>query len=145
MIWHNKHSAESFSKLQSLEVRNCQQLMTVLPSNVHGMLLNMENLSVNHCRSLRLICDQSDINSEAYDNTTIKGKEVPVNFFFPKLTYLQLHDLPEIKMFYPGKHKVEAPILKEICLRDCGSYGFDESGQIQQPFHLLQKVYRISF
>ncbi|GKV54007.1 hypothetical protein SLEP1_g60517 [Rubroshorea leprosula] len=32
MIWHSKIHANSFSKLKSLAVENCEKLLTVFPS-----------------------------------------------------------------------------------------------------------------
>ncbi|XP_043814374.1 uncharacterized protein LOC110618951 isoform X2 [Manihot esculenta] len=54
-IWHSPLAANSFFKLKSLNVSNCQKLMAVFPSNVLERFRKMEELHVSNCASLQEI------------------------------------------------------------------------------------------
>ncbi|KAG8650683.1 hypothetical protein MANES_07G060300v8 [Manihot esculenta] len=54
-IWHSPLAPNSFFKLKSLNVFNCQKLMVVFPSNVLERFRRMEELHVSYCASLQEI------------------------------------------------------------------------------------------
>ncbi|TXG73703.1 hypothetical protein EZV62_002282 [Acer yangbiense] len=77
-------------------------------------------------------------------------------FVFPHLTCLKLHDLQELKCFYPGIHTIEWPVLKELELIGCDKMDhlfalelltFQKNilaGQLDipvQPLSLVKKVF----
>ena len=163
IIWHNQLVKDSFCKLKSLQVVNCKKLLNVFPSNIYGRLLCLESLQVRVCGSLEEIFDlrelsiydsqimlsfanlqklrvskcQSLKNLFSASILTKEGvlmEEAPARFHFPKLTSLELDDLPELRSFYPGRHKVEWPVLKTLELSYCGIQDTDEEGRMQQPF-----------
>ena len=84
-----------------------------------------------------------------------KGGEIEAStgFFFPQLSSLQLHCLPELRTFYPGIYTIEGPFLKSLGLHYCDnvevltsdlSCYITKEGQFdiptQLPLFLIEKV-----
>ncbi|TXG53685.1 hypothetical protein EZV62_018941 [Acer yangbiense] len=69
------------------------------------------------------------------DKEGVVMEEAPTRFLFLKLTSLKLYRLPELRSFYPGRHKVE--------LFKCGIHDTDEEGQMQQPsfFSMVEEAF----
>ncbi|TXG59161.1 hypothetical protein EZV62_016990 [Acer yangbiense] len=226
-IWHSQFLGDSFNNLKSVEVNDCQELMTIFPSRICERLLRLESLTVKSCGSVIEIFDLRGINlkekhsikttpqlRELYvdhmtnlkhiwnedpkgmlsyrklEKVTIflcpnleylfpasaaksllnldslevsdcgveeiiaKGggvKEAADRFLFPKLSSLQLHNLPRLRTFYPG-HTVEGPCLKRLGLHHCdkvklfiseflGFFETIEEGQhdLSPPFFLVRE------
>ena len=152
-------------------LRPCRKLLNVFPSNICGRLSSLESLEVSNCGSLEEIFDLRELSIydsqimlsfeslqrlvvsrcrslENLFSASILAKEgvvmeeAPARFLFPKLTSLVLDNLRELRCFYPGRHKVEGPVLKTLELYDCGIHDTDEEGQMQQPsfFSLVEEV-----
>ncbi|XP_022014366.1 uncharacterized protein LOC110913854 [Helianthus annuus] len=62
-LWHTDTMAEAFSQLSILEVRNCNNLVKLIPSSLLPRLQNLEELHVNQCRLLEMILEQLEENS----------------------------------------------------------------------------------
>ena len=84
-LWHNQLPAHSFSKLKTLDLSDCDKLLNVFPLSVAKALLQLEDLIIQFCRVLETVVANED---EDEDETT------PL---FPKLTYLQLSELHQLK------------------------------------------------
>ncbi|GKV53926.1 hypothetical protein SLEP1_g60437 [Rubroshorea leprosula] len=54
MIWQSKVHADSFSKLKSLRVENCEKLLTIFPST-EAAFLNLEQLTITQSKNLKMI------------------------------------------------------------------------------------------
>ncbi|GKV53936.1 hypothetical protein SLEP1_g60447 [Rubroshorea leprosula] len=54
MIWQSKVLSDSFSKLKSLTVENCEKLLTVFPFT-EATFLNLEQLTITHLKNLEMI------------------------------------------------------------------------------------------
>ncbi|KAK2643915.1 hypothetical protein Ddye_019110 [Dipteronia dyeriana] len=63
-IWHSQPLENSFCKLKSLEVNDCQKLLTVIPSCFCRRLLKLEFLTVKSYGLLEEIFDLDGLNSE---------------------------------------------------------------------------------
>ncbi|TXG65328.1 hypothetical protein EZV62_006603 [Acer yangbiense] len=164
-IWHNQLVNDSFCKLKSLEVEGCMKLLNVFPSNIHGRLLSLESLVVTACGSLEEIFDLREWSiydsrimlsfanlqklrvstcrslKNLFSTSTLAKEgvvmeEAPARFLFPKLTSLVLYNVQELRSFYPGRHKVEGPVLKTLGLSCCGIQDTDEESQMQPPLFL---------
>jgi hypothetical protein len=104
-LWDKELLEESFCRLKVVEIRKCDKLTEVLPSNLISRMDNLEELSVKHCKSLEKII-------EGRENRTV----------FPKVHTLRLVSLPKLLSFYGGENKddvFESPSLKTVSLEEC--------------------------
>ncbi|KAK1433389.1 hypothetical protein QVD17_10299 [Tagetes erecta] len=62
-LWPADTVAESFSHLSILEVRNCNNLVKLIPSSLLPRLQNLEELYVTQCQLLENIIEQLEENS----------------------------------------------------------------------------------
>ena len=84
-----------------------------------------------------------------------EGLETVTKFVFPQLVSLSLELMPDLKCFYPGKHTIEWPSLKQLMIFKCDKVKIvalnelsfpntDALGHdvpIQQPFFQIEKVW----
>ena len=84
-----------------------------------------------------------------------EGLETVTKFVFPRLSYLCLFSLPELKCFYPGKHTLEWPSLNSLRISECdkvkifasNELSFSDTNelghhvQVQQPLFLFEQVW----
>ncbi|RVW53213.1 hypothetical protein CK203_116902 [Vitis vinifera] len=59
-IWQGQFSGESFCKLRLLRIRECHDILVVIPSNVLPKLHNLEELHVNKCNSVKEVFELVD-------------------------------------------------------------------------------------
>ncbi|KAK7844076.1 disease resistance protein [Quercus suber] len=97
----------SFGKLRTMEIEDCSSLKSVFPTSVAKGLMQLEKLEINDCVSVEEIVAKEE------------GIEITTLFLFPQLTTLELHNLPELKSFYPGNHTLELPSLTELTIYKC--------------------------
>ena len=137
-LWHNQFPANSFSKLKSLVVSYCDELLNVFPLSVAKVLVQLEDLQIRWCGVLEAI-----VANENEDEATSL-------FLFPKLTSLTLNTLPQLQRFCLGRFTSRWPLLKELQVRDCDKVEilFQEIGlkseldnKIQQSLFLIEKVH----
>ncbi|XP_044467937.1 probable disease resistance protein At4g27220 [Mangifera indica] len=164
LIWHNqKLHVESFRKLKVLRVEFCEKLLTIVLSDTQGNLTfhNLESLTIENCRSIKSLFPVSTaIGLMQLENLRISscGLEKIVSeeefngaatFLFPKLKYIFLFNLWELKCFYPQLHTSEWPMLKAVTVINCkkikvhglGFSSFQERDRGRQPaFFYLEKV-----
>ncbi|KAL5758049.1 hypothetical protein ACOSP7_020660 [Xanthoceras sorbifolium] len=140
---HSQKSGEAHNNellsLKSLEVSDCGSLEELF--HLQGKILeegnssaaatqsrelsfsNLQNLRVTFCKSLKNL----------FANEGVSAQEVPARFCFPELTSLKLIELPKLRNFYPGRHKVKGSLLKTLGLSHCDT---DEECQMQQSLLL---------
>lgn len=105
-LWHTDTISESFSQLRFLEVRNCINLLKLIPSHLLPSLQNLQELYVNQCPLLEKILDQTEVDS---------GKHVVL----PKVHTIRLVNLSKLECFLSGDHSFEWPNLERFVLEDC--------------------------
>ncbi|KAL5741057.1 hypothetical protein ACOSQ2_030237 [Xanthoceras sorbifolium] len=153
-IWHYQLATNSFSKMDSLKLYDCHNLVNVFPSNMLGRLQKLEELSVGRCNSLEEIIGELKISSCTVEE--IIGKEEDIcKIVFSQLTWLELTHLPSIKRFYPGLYISEWPKLKKLRMWVCNKVKIltseflslqeiHEESQleksIQEPLFIIDKV-----
>ncbi|XP_022881402.1 probable disease resistance protein At5g63020 [Olea europaea var. sylvestris] len=98
-----------FSRLQSLRIWGCDKIKKLLPPSLVLNLHNLKRLIVSSCAKMEEIIgeDESDAGFGAESNTDIT---------LPRLEFLQLSNLPELKSICKGTiicHSIEV-----ICLYD---------------------------
>ena len=52
-IWHNQLAEDSFSKHQSLFVKNCENLVSIFESNMLTRFQSLESIKISNCGSLQ--------------------------------------------------------------------------------------------
>jgi hypothetical protein len=146
------HLLPFLSNLKKLEVQNCNSIKAIFvytkvePQGCLGLPL-LEKLSVKNCKMLREIVAKEETATEDANK---------VITIFPKITYLILWNLDNLRCIYPGVHILEWPVLKELHVlhcpilkffiiesqssRDLHSESQDSFPTIQQAFVSLEKV-----
>ncbi|XP_031267745.1 uncharacterized protein LOC116126182 [Pistacia vera] len=141
IIWDSQLATIShcYQNLERLIVVGCEKLKFVFSSSV-ARFERLEHLEVRNCRVLKEIIR--------------KGAEATPTFIFPRVTFLQLEDLPELANFYPGVHTSEWPQLKKLVVCNCDkikiftseymSFHENNKGQLdiweQQALFLVQNI-----
>ncbi|KAH7854706.1 hypothetical protein Vadar_016967 [Vaccinium darrowii] len=118
-IWDKKplsepeQEIESFSKLETISIQICHQLVYVLPSYMLPRLQNLRNLEIKGCAEVEVIVSKElMMEKEAVDNDPI---------VFSQLKKVEFDDLPKLKSFYTGtqlifSNKDAFPVLKYMNL-----------------------------
>ncbi|PWA94335.1 NB-ARC domains-containing protein [Artemisia annua] len=107
-LWHTDTIAESFCQLRVLEVRNCDNLLQLIPSSLLSRMHNLEELHVNQCRLLEKIAENLE-------------EDLGEKVMLPKLHTVQLINLPKLASFFSGDRSFEWPNLERFALEDCPS------------------------
>lgn len=148
-IWQNQLPAMflCFQSLTKLIVGKCHKLKCIFSTSMLRSFEQLRQLNIYNCMGLL------EIISEGAD-------QVPPCFIFPRLTFLRLRKLPELRCLYPGMHTSEWPALKMLKVFGCdkiklfGSelssfHGNIDKNQLhipaQQPLLLIEKVYMQPF
>ncbi|GKV53321.1 hypothetical protein SLEP1_g59854, partial [Rubroshorea leprosula] len=114
IIWHHQLPADSFCKLKNLSISFCAKLLNIFPSyKLARLLTSVEELRVGCCDGLEEIFELGELNVE-------ESRAVP-RFALPHLSTIGLCGLRSLKYFYPGKHIIECPKLKDFFASGCGS------------------------
>ena len=109
-IWDDQLPQDSFSKLKDVVVESCGGLLNIFPSCVLTRSQSLQTLIVRDCMSLKEIIAK-DINGVLMETTLM--------FVFPKLTFLQLYKLPELRSLYLGAHTSQWPLLEILQVLEC--------------------------
>ncbi|XP_039162934.1 uncharacterized protein LOC120290650 [Eucalyptus grandis] len=163
-LWNSKILMESFCCLKTLQVKQCHNLVNVIPSFMSERLLHyMESLTVEECPSLRNLFTMSMAKSLGQlqylglsgcgemeyivTKEDQKSEEAIDKIVIPQLVTLYLHIMPKLRSFCQGKHISEWPSLKEFTIEDCkavkvilGDAGLEGNGPTYQPLLLVEKV-----
>ena len=136
-IWHGQLSTiESLGDLKEIRVSHCKNLSSVFPTSIIQGPLQLEILEIDSCGMEEIFVKED-------------GIETPAGDIFPKLTYLALKNLKELKHFYLGKHISKWALLKNLEVRNCDKVEilfqeFDQEAnldnQAQQPFFFVEAV-----
>ncbi|XP_058214580.1 uncharacterized protein LOC131326035 isoform X16 [Rhododendron vialii] len=120
-IWDkNLISTESFCLLRSLEVKNCEELMNVVPSHMLPQLKSIKTLEVSECLEMEVIVVLEKMEEETQEATTNKDMII----MFPQLREMTLRDLKYLKCVCTYKSEdqlkfnvqVEFPSLEELSI-----------------------------
>ncbi|XP_052293450.1 probable disease resistance protein At4g27220 isoform X2 [Citrus sinensis] len=106
-IWCNQLAAVYSQNLTRLIVHGCEKLKYLFPSSMIRNFVQLEHLEICYCSSLESIVGKES------------GEEATTTFVFPKVTFLKLWNLSELKTFYPGTHTSKWPMLKKLEVYGC--------------------------
>ncbi|XP_054776825.1 disease resistance protein At4g27190-like isoform X2 [Prosopis cineraria] len=135
-VWGNQHQENvSFQSLRQIEVVNCDSLMSVFPASItKGMLHCLEQLEVQDCADLEVIVAKDQV-SESLDAACV----------CPRLTSLELFDLPNLRNFYAQRHKLEWPNVQQLEIDACGEIQIFEkvssSSEIHREERTIDSIY----
>ncbi|KAG5555630.1 hypothetical protein RHGRI_006321 [Rhododendron griersonianum] len=93
----------SFCQLTNLEVSSCSKLMHVFPSNMHPLLKNLEELTVEECETMKGIAEfEGEIDEDGLRNEVAASLALEVEHLemvgVPKITEIwDKQPLPELK------------------------------------------------
>ncbi|KAF8038080.1 hypothetical protein BT93_B0821 [Corymbia citriodora subsp. variegata] len=166
-LWNNKILVESFCYLKVFKVKQCHNLVNVIPSFMSERLLHyIRSLTVEECprlRNLFTISMAKSLGQLQYlglggckemeyivAKEEEKLEEATDKIVIPQLVTLYLHNMPKLISFYQGKHISEWPSLKKFTIEDCKAVKvilgdancrkLEGSGPTQQPLLLVEKV-----
>ncbi|KAA8524541.1 hypothetical protein F0562_010964 [Nyssa sinensis] len=106
-IWHEQLPVESFYKLKCLNIRDCHNLVTVIPPNLIQRLQNFQEIYIRSCDLVEKVCEvEGDDDEEDAANTLI----------FSKLRTLELENLQEFVGIYTS---MEWPSLEILTIKNC--------------------------
>ncbi|GMP97742.1 hypothetical protein CsSME_00045884 [Camellia sinensis var. sinensis] len=110
-IWCNQLQTGSFNKLIKLYVSNCGSLRNMFSPFMARHLVHLERLVINKCPMMEEVVakDQDEEEEEGRINRTP----------FPKLKYLELKDLPELKSFCHVTYDWELPSVYDVTVLNC--------------------------
>ena len=142
-VWSSDPQAYlTFQNLREVKIEGCIFLKSVFPISVAKSLTQLEELKIKNCGVEEIVAME-------------EGSETTIEFVLPRVTCLELEDLPELKCFYPRKHTSKWPSLKRLKIYGCPKVKIvsldDISCQdingldhhlvpIQQPLSLIEKV-----
>ena len=132
----------TFQNLRQVEVSKCETLKSLFPTSVAKSLEQLESLLIHDCGLMEEIVALEE------------GLETMTKFVFPRITFLSLKSLPELKCFYPGKHTSKWPSLKSLTISKCDKVKIVASNElslpntnelghhvpIQRPLFIIEKV-----
>ncbi|GMI65296.1 hypothetical protein HRI_000198900 [Hibiscus trionum] len=117
--------------LKHVYVRDCWSLKSIFPASVAKGLQHLVDPAVESC-------GLEEVVSKEEGNQDVK------KFSFPEVRCLTLHNLPELKCFYPAPHETEWPKLKMLKTYHCGqveAFEMDEHrSSFQKPLGLSDEV-----
>ncbi|OMO62370.1 Ribosomal protein S7e [Corchorus capsularis] len=110
-IWHDQISDTSYfctQKIKRLIIKDCGNLEHLFSSSMARSLVNLAELEVTGCKSLREIISTKDIKEESN-----------VRISFRLLFTLRLIDLPHLIRFCSENHRIEFPYLILLEIDGC--------------------------
>ncbi|GKV44789.1 hypothetical protein SLEP1_g51947 [Rubroshorea leprosula] len=134
IIWHNQFHADSFGKLKSLSVRNCEKLSTVFPfADMLGRIWkSLEKLIISQCGSLEVVFGIAEFNvKQTHAIIDTKLRELNIQRL-PKLKYVWNKDPQGILTFHS---------LELVVIALCGRLKFLFPASIGKSLSQLQKLH----
>ncbi|XP_050274702.1 uncharacterized protein LOC126717238 isoform X10 [Quercus robur] len=112
IIWHDKFAPGSFTKLQSMKVLFCENLMKIFQVNMLSRFQSLESLVVEDCGSVQEIFE-------------LQGQEITETraIIVTQLKKLFMHRLPKLKCVWnkDPKGTFSFPNLQKISVWECES------------------------
>ncbi|XP_048136676.1 uncharacterized protein LOC115734375 [Rhodamnia argentea] len=121
-IWSGLPQGDvTFGRLRCMRAESCESLQSLFPSPVAKTMTQLEELVVCDCGVEKIITEEDE-----------GGGTSAGDLFFPRLTKLQLLELPKLGSFCSNSHTSTWPFLKELQVRHCGKMrSISFKGEIQ--------------
>nr|XP_048325975.1 uncharacterized protein LOC107417873 [Ziziphus jujuba var. spinosa] len=150
MIWQYDDefsTASSFCKLKYVKVRNCENLMKIIPSSMQRRLHNVRHLGIYDCNMVEEVFEiqMSNSSEETYHAVHAQltslslfglaklkfvwSKDPPATLTFPNLEKVVASECPSLESIFPPS------IAKGLDIRSCGIEGIvaKEEGSEKAP------------
>ncbi|KAL7225440.1 hypothetical protein ACSBR1_020751 [Camellia fascicularis] len=127
-IWCNKLQTGSFDKLFRLYVSDCGSLRNMFYPFMARHLVHLKMLVIIRCSMMEEVVAKEEEEGGRINRTPL-----------PKLEYLELKDLPELKSFSHVTHDWELPLVEHITIIKCPKLKTFSLGVICTP--KLQRVF----
>ncbi|XP_074288867.1 uncharacterized protein LOC141614006 isoform X2 [Silene latifolia] len=111
-LWSPACYVSGFQNLKALYIIQCTELRSLGPPSIFAALVQLENLEISRCNSLR------EVIGKEIDGDGILEKAIN----FPKLKKLSLESSMKIERFYRGSYSLKFPNLKSLCLSNMGDF-----------------------
>ncbi|KAI4353030.1 hypothetical protein L6164_002008 [Bauhinia variegata] len=116
-IWKKEtHRVISFRNLLTVNVVDCENLESVFPVSLSKDLVQLQEVDIKSSGLVEIFSTEDGLEECRFD--------------FPQFTKLRLWDLTKLKCFYPGRHILDCPSLKNLNIYHCGTlqtFSFDHS------------------
>ncbi|KAK3200407.1 hypothetical protein Dsin_023822 [Dipteronia sinensis] len=136
-IWSNQLCNDSFCNLNSLEVRECNKLLTIFQSNMLERIARLESLTICDCDLVEKIFDLQGIDfEESHSEVESQLRKLVINglpklkhiwnknpqkmFSFQKLNNVEVHDCMSLKYLFPVSIAESLSELEQLDVYDCG-------------------------
>ncbi|KAK2633598.1 hypothetical protein Ddye_028435 [Dipteronia dyeriana] len=136
-IWPNRLCNDSFCNLNSLEVKECNKLLTIFQSNMLERITRLESLSIYDCELVEKIFDLQGIDHEEshpaketllrelnlYGLPKLKhiwNKDPQKMFTYKKLSSVNVYDCTSLRYLFPVSIAESLFELKQLCVCHCG-------------------------
>ncbi|XP_074288962.1 uncharacterized protein LOC141614105 [Silene latifolia] len=106
-LWSKEIFISGFQNLKDIKIEGCKKLLSVGPSSLFSVFVQLETLRIIRCLRMREVI--------TIDETEGSERGEPV-IRFPQLKYLELGDLGDLQSFCGGGSKLEFPKLKKLLL-----------------------------
>ena len=137
IIWHDKFAPGSFTKLQSMKVQFCENLMNIFQVNMLSRFQSLESLVVDDCGSLQEIFElegQEVTETQAVRVTQLKklfmrrlpklkrvwNKDPKGMFSFPNLQEIKVWECERLKSLFPTSVAKCLKQLDNLRIVECG-------------------------
>jgi hypothetical protein len=134
-IWNFELPSNSFEKLDTLIIEECDKLVNVFPCYVEGMFRSLCNLRVTNCKSMKLVFELDDKKRNDVDVTNMqdvyletlpklehvwKWSKGRVGIFELKsLQKMYVHDCDRLENIFPVSVARLFPSLEYLVIWDC--------------------------
>lgn len=129
-IWNSKLSSNSFGKLDTLIIEECDKFVFILPCYVEGMFQSLCNLRVTNCKSLQAVFELDDKKRHSREVTNLKDVYLET---LPKLEHVW-------KWGKDGNEILELKSLQKLWVRDCQSLENIFPFFVARCFHSLENL-----
>ena len=129
-IWNSELSSNSFGKLDTLIIEECDKFVVVFPCYVEGMFQHLCNLRVTNCKSLKAVFELDVKKRHSREVTNLKD--------------VYLETLPKLEHVWKwGKDQnviLELKSLQKLWVRDCRSLENIFPVSVARCFHSLENL-----
>ncbi|KAH7842357.1 hypothetical protein Vadar_004375 [Vaccinium darrowii] len=129
-LWNkDPHRLMGLQSLEYLTIKNCPLLANLFTASVAKALGGLKVFYLSSCSTIEEVITTDEGHTDVLDD----DREI----VFPKLEWLILKDLSNLKSFCTSNHNFNFPSLKRVVLKRCPKVQAFTSGSVRMPQILL--------